>query len=251
MADKDLRDLERYFRDPKLGDRVLEVGVASHVCKNIRLALRALGFHGEFGQIDFSENYDVTLARHILRFQEALKHTSRDGRFGPGTRRLLTRALHEQFGDSVFRRMTDPEQRGLGHIFVSYSRSDRARVLDAVHEIESWGFNVWFDGNISGGERWNASIQDKVQSCYLLLVFLSAQSVKSKWVQLEVMYAFQQSKDILPVKLDTLPSGHALEMVLLTRQMLDAPKDGSSPADEADFKCALKTAIQVAHRRQM
>jgi hypothetical protein len=82
-------------------------------------------------------------------------------------------------------------------------------------------------------------------------VFLSAQSVKSKWVQLEVMYAFQQSKDILPVKLDSLPSGHALEMVLLTRQMLDASKDGSSPAEEAEFKCALKTAIQVAHRRQM
>jgi hypothetical protein len=116
MADKDLRDLERYFRDPKLGDRVLEAGLACPACKNIRQALRALGFHGEFGQVDFSENYDFTLAQHVLRFQEAFKHTSRDGRFGPGTRRLLTRALYEQFGVSIFRRMTDPEQRGLGHI---------------------------------------------------------------------------------------------------------------------------------------
>jgi hypothetical protein len=81
MADKDLRDLERYFRDPRFGDRVLEADIACPACKNIRQALRALGFHGEFGQIDFSENYDVTLAQHVLRFQEALKHTSRDGRF--------------------------------------------------------------------------------------------------------------------------------------------------------------------------
>jgi hypothetical protein len=68
MADKDLRDLERYFRDPKLGDRVLEVGLACQACKNVRQALRALGFHGESGQSDFSETYDVTLARHVLRF---------------------------------------------------------------------------------------------------------------------------------------------------------------------------------------
>ena len=84
MADEDLSDLERYFRDPKLGESILQVGIASPVCINIRHALRVLGFYGEFGSREFSESYDTSLAQLVLRFQEARNHTSRDGVLGGG-----------------------------------------------------------------------------------------------------------------------------------------------------------------------
>src|SRR5262245_42370650 len=99
---RDPSDFERYFRDPKVGDKVLAQGSSCLACKNIRLGLYALDLHEG---IDFAETYDAALARAVLKFQEAYKHSSRDGQFGPGTRRLLTQTLLDQRGENVFRRM--------------------------------------------------------------------------------------------------------------------------------------------------
>jgi hypothetical protein len=229
-------DFERYFRDPKAADTVLTVGSTSLACKNIRLALRFLGLHES---IDFPESYDAALAREVLRFQEAYKHTSRDGQFGPGTRRLLTRVLMEKTGVGVFRRMSDPEQRGQGHAFVSYARADSGPVRDMVERIRGWGFGVWYDDSILGSEHFNASIQHAIEGCYLFAVCLSDASVKSDWVVKEVMFANQLKKDILPIKMGSIPASHPLSLVLINHQMLDA--------NEADFPDRLKAAIKRAH----
>ena len=129
---QDATDLERYFRDPKVGDAVLASGSSGLACKNIRLALRFLDLHDS---IDFSETYDAALAGDVLRFQQAYNHTSRDGQVGPGTRRLLTRVLLEKMGEGVFKRMGDPERRDIGQVFVSYARADSGPVRSMVERI--------------------------------------------------------------------------------------------------------------------
>jgi hypothetical protein len=47
---QDDTDFERYFRDPKIGDGVLASGSSGLACKNIRLALRFLGFHEDIAR---------------------------------------------------------------------------------------------------------------------------------------------------------------------------------------------------------
>jgi hypothetical protein len=237
---QDATDLERYFRDPKVGDAVLASGSSGLACKNIRLALRFLDLHDS---IDFSETYDAALAGDVLRFQQAYKHTSRDGQVGPGTRRLLTRVLLEKMGEGVFKRMGDPERRDIGQVFVSYARADSGSVRSMVERIRSWGFGAWYDDSISGSERFNASIQRAIEECYLFLVCLSEASVQSDWVVKEVMFANQSKKDILPVTMGSLPASHPLKLVLINHQMLDA--------SEGDFPDRLKTAIKGAHARAL
>jgi hypothetical protein len=237
---QDVRDFERYFRDPKIGDGVLAPGSSGLACKNIRLALRFLGLHDG---IDFTEIYDAKLASDIVRFQEDHMHSSRDGQFGPGTRRLLTRVLLDKVGEGVFRRMIDPERRNMGQVFVSYARVDSTPARSMVERIRAWGFNVWYDDNISGSERYNSAIQRAIEDCYLLLVCLSEASVQSDWVIKEVMFANDAKKDILPIRIGVLPSAHSLKLVLVNHQMLDA--SGS------DFAHRLKAAIADAHARKM
>ncbi len=235
---EDTIDFERYFRDPKVGEGVLTTGSSGAACKNIRLALRFLDFHEG---IEFVESYDAALAREVLRFQEAYKHSSRDGQFGPGTRRLLTRVLLDKFGKGVFRRMSDPELRESGQVFISYARADSSPVRNMVELIRGWGFNVWYDDSISGSEHFNASIQRAIEDCYLLLVCLSEASVMSDWVVKEVMFANQLKKNILPIRIGSVPATHPLSLVLINHQMLDA--------NEGDFPRRLKTAIKTAHAR--
>jgi hypothetical protein len=239
---RDPSDFERYFRDPKVGDRVLAQGSSSLACKNIRLGLYFLDFHEG---IDFAETYDAALAREVLRFQEAYEHSSRDGQCGPGTRRLLTRVLLDERGENVFKRMTDPEQRDVGQVFVSYSRTDSGAIRSMVDRIRSWGFSVWYDdSSISGSEHFNDAIQHAIESCYLVVACLSEASLHPKgWVVKEVILANQLRKDILPVILGSIPETHPLQLVLINNQRLDARS--------TDFPERLKTAIKGAHARAL
>jgi hypothetical protein len=235
---QDATDLERYFRDPKVGDGVLGPGSSGVACKNIRLALRFLDLHDG---ISFLETYDDKLASAVLSFQEAEKHSSRDGQFGPGTRRLLTRVLLERIGEGPFKRMSDPERRDRGQVFVSYARVDSSPVSGVVELMRGWGFTIWYDDSISGSEHFNASIQKAIEDCYLLVVCLSEASVQSDWVIKEVMFANQSKKEILPVRMGALPRAHSLKLVLVNHQMLDT--------DDANFAERLKAALKGAQAR--
>lgn len=236
----DIRELERYFRDPKIGDKVLTLGASSIACKNIRLALRMLDLHDS---LDFKEIYDSGLANDILRFQKQYAHISRDGQFGPGTRRLLTQKVIEKVGKTIFKRMVDPERRDEGQVFVSYARTDATAVQQMVSWIGGNGFNVWYDQNIAGSEHFNASIQQAIEASYLVIVCLSNASVNSKWVEKEVMFAECTGKEILPVLLDVVPPAHPLKLVLVNVQTLDA--------SEPSFSDRLLTSVKSVHARHL
>jgi hypothetical protein len=67
--------------------------------------------------------------------------------------------------------------------------------------------------------------------------------VKSDWVVKEVMFANQLKKDILPIRMGSLPASHPLSLVLVNHQMLDA--------SDADFPDRLKAAIKRAHAQSL
>lgn len=71
-------------------------------------------------------------------------------------------------------------------IFISYTRSDRLIVRRLGQALREKGFAVWLDEHeIELGDRILAKIQEGVKQSRYLALWLTNDSVKSKWVELE------------------------------------------------------------------
>ena len=58
------------------------------------------------------------------------------------------------------------------HVFVSYSRADRQRVVGVATLLEALGHRVFMDErSILAGERWKARLMDEVRRSDVLVVF--------------------------------------------------------------------------------
>lgn len=89
-------------------------------------------------------------------------------------------------------------------LFISYSRYDLPFVRDLVHGLRHAGIEPWLDlANVSGGDRWDASIETALQQCSHCLVVVSPYSMRSVAVQRELEFALQQEKPVIPVLLQT------------------------------------------------
>jgi hypothetical protein len=71
-----------------------------------------------------------------------------------------------------------------------------------VKTLRQYGANVWTDHDIDYGERWADVIQEKVQSCSILMVVMTPQSMTSRWVQRELNEAEALDKPIWPLLLE-------------------------------------------------
>ena len=70
-----------------------------------------------------------------------------------------------------------------GHIFLSYSRADNAIAMEVLALLKRAGFDVWWDGLIPGGDRFNAITHDALENAHAVVVLWSKTSVASHWVQ--------------------------------------------------------------------
>lgn len=89
-----------------------------------------------------------------------------------------------------------------GHIFISYSKQDIdfVRYLRAMLEAEH--FYVWMDeARLHPGEEWWDSIVQNIDVASALVVVMSPNSLTSKWVQREILYAEKINIPIYPVLL--------------------------------------------------
>lgn len=237
-------EVQRYFRDPLSPDQPLRLGMSGTACANLKQAMRALSINTN-GRPDFSDLYDETLAADVTVFQTAHDHPHRDGVCGPGTRALLAKTLLAEFGPGLFLRMPDPEHRDQGHAFVSYARSDRARATPLIELMRNWGYSVWYDDQLMGGDDWAATLNERVSTAFIVIVLLSEASVASTWVRKEIELADAKGLNVLPLMLDPLASPHALSPLLDKRQRItDAPV--TLPLEPA-VESRLADALRVAH----
>jgi len=121
------------------------------------------------------------------------------------------------------------------YIFVSYKREDFSRVAPVIRNIIGWGYNIWYDQGIPGGSEWDAIIEEKVSRCIILIAFLSASAVDSKWVRREIKYADSLNKPILAIRLEEVQLKQGLSVTLSQYQMIDTTN--------ADFSNELRRAI--------
>jgi hypothetical protein len=88
------------------------------------------------------------------------------------------------------------------HVFISYSRDDRDYVTKLAKWLEGHGVKVWVDHNIDYGAKWEAEIQNQLDTSTVVLVVMSKSARRSSWVGREVDRAKQRQIPIFPVLLE-------------------------------------------------
>jgi hypothetical protein len=112
----------------------------------------------------------------------------------------------------------------VGHVFISYSRTDRDYAQLLAGFLQGAGVPVWFDYEIQTGDRFGQKIQAAIDECQVFLPLITPASVESEWVGREISYAAMQKKRILPLRLGDC--GLPIEIAFL--DCLDV-RDGQLP----------------------
>ena len=77
----------------------------------------------------------------------------------------------------------------MADVFISYARSDKARVAPIVAAIEAQGWSVWWDPEISAGQEFDDQIEAEMNLAKSVLVVWTPTSVVSRWVRGEAREA--------------------------------------------------------------
>lgn len=95
----------------------------------------------------------------------------------------------------------EPVASGAPRIFVSYGREDWDEfVRPLVDQLRAAGFQVWVDQHLlRGGQDWMDQINAALETCTVMLLCVSPDSMDSKHVKLEYRYFFGEDKPIVPV----------------------------------------------------
>ena len=84
-------------------------------------------------------------------------------------------------------------------IFISYSKPDRDKVVMLAAYLESEGWTVWWDKNLSPGEPYRDEIMRELAKARAVIVMWTQTSIKSDFVRAEAGQAKAQGK-LIPVK---------------------------------------------------
>jgi len=136
-------------------------------------------------------------------------------------------------------------------IFLSYSRTDKARVAPLVAALEAQGWSVWWDPEITPGDEFDALISAELERARAVVVVWSTSSVDSRWVKGEARDAADRGV-LVPVRFDNarLPidvrSIHTTDLDAWGENRQSAPFKALCAALEAKLKlsAAKKTAAQ-------
>jgi adenylate cyclase len=130
----------------------------------------------------------------------------------------------------------------MADVFVSYARSDKARVAPIVAAIEAAGWTVWWDPAIDAGQEFDQKITEELAAARAVLVVWTPDSVKSRWVRGEARVGADRGI-LVPVRLDSaeLP----IDVRAIHTTDLDGRGDGS---DRTAIQHVLRAIEGVARR---
>ena len=89
----------------------------------------------------------------------------------------------------------------MADVFVSYARSDKARVAPLVAAIEAQGWSVWWDPEITPGQEFDDQIEAEIDAARAVLVIWTPVSVVSRWVRGEAREAAERGI-LVPVRFE-------------------------------------------------
>ena len=115
----------------------------------------------------------------------------------------------------------------MANIFISYATVDYELIqVEVVGMLKALGFEVWIaPADIRSSENWEESIRVGLESADWFLVVVSAHSIASTWVKMEVASALKLLPDrIIPLVIDQ-SDVKDLDNKLSTLQALDFGTD--------------------------
>jgi hypothetical protein len=113
-------------------------------------------------------------------------------------------------------------QTSVGHVFISYSRTDEAVMHRTATFLRKRGIKVWVDSEklVPGTPVWEVEIEKAIRGASAVIVLLSPDSKDSEWVRREISLADQNKTRIFPV-LVRGDEGETITIRLITRQYVD------------------------------
>ncbi|MGO9484055.1 MAG: SUMF1/EgtB/PvdO family nonheme iron enzyme [Rhodomicrobium sp.] len=103
----------------------------------------------------------------------------------------------------------------MADIFVSYKRTDAARVAQIVALLEGEGWSVWWDTRLAGGEHWDAVIERELEAARGVVVVWSPASIdrdKAYWVHLEAHHGRERGI-LVPVTIEGVMPPFAFKLI--------------------------------------
>ena len=113
----------------------------------------------------------------------------------------------------------------MDHIFLSYSREDTPTMQRVRDDLRAQGLEVWTDEIMAPGDpSWQDTIEAAIDEAGCLVVILSPNAKKSRWVREEMRYAEAQDVRIFPL-LARGSSKRSVPFGFLTAQWIDIRLD--------------------------
>ena len=122
------------------------------------------------------------------------------------------------------------------YVFVSYKREDMPRIAHVLRDIASMGQKIWFDKGIPGGAEWDTVIEERLEHCKMVMLFVSQAAIGSRYVRREVKFADTLNKPVLSLRLENAVLSDGMGMFLNQYQMIDVRN--------LDFPRELERAFQ-------
>lgn len=111
---------------------------------------------------------------------------------------------------------------GQADVFISYSSSDRERVLDISSRLVAAGMSVWIDRNkIEGGRNYGSEIVQGIKNCKVLILMCSDAAMRSRNVKQEIQLAWKYERPYLPLLLEPTSFPEQIEYWLEGHQWIE------------------------------
>jgi hypothetical protein len=86
--------------------------------------------------------------------------------------------------------------------FVSYSHANARDVYTVLNTLAERNFRLWYDDTMEIGDDFRNELRDKIAACDAFILFVSEESMASKYCGMELITAYQFGKRIFPIQLD-------------------------------------------------
>ncbi|MEP7293851.1 MAG: toll/interleukin-1 receptor domain-containing protein [Chloroflexota bacterium] len=90
----------------------------------------------------------------------------------------------------------------MSHVFISYSKKNKAYARKLADHLLANDFDVWIDDRIDFGANWEREIFKAIDDCAAIIVIMIPDSYESIWVQRERQHAENRNKQPFPLLLD-------------------------------------------------
>lgn len=101
------------------------------------------------------------------------------------------------------------------YLFVSYSHADTKMVNEVMEALDKEKFRMWYDDAMEIGDDFREELKERIKNSCGVIVFISDNSMASKFCGMEIITAFKHDRRIYPVYLsETVAIPDALKFIL-------------------------------------